>query len=37
MLDRAAELFQRFIDMGFAEYDVAKMVDVLGSLPPQKA
>ena len=37
MLDCAAELFQRFIDMGFAEYDVAKMVDVLGSLPPQKA
>jgi 3-hydroxyisobutyrate dehydrogenase len=36
MLDRAAELFQRFIDMGFAEYDVAKMVDVLGSLPPKK-
>jgi 3-hydroxyisobutyrate dehydrogenase-like beta-hydroxyacid dehydrogenase len=36
MLDRAAELFQRFIDMGFSEYDVAKMVDVVGSLPPQK-
>jgi 3-hydroxyisobutyrate dehydrogenase len=36
MLDRAAELFQHFIDMGFAEYDVAKMVDVLGSLPPKK-
>jgi 3-hydroxyisobutyrate dehydrogenase-like beta-hydroxyacid dehydrogenase len=36
MLDRAAELFQRFIDMGFAEYDVAKMVDVIGSLPPNK-
>jgi 3-hydroxyisobutyrate dehydrogenase len=37
MLDCAAELFQRFIDMGFAEYDVAKMVDVLGSLPPRKS
>jgi 3-hydroxyisobutyrate dehydrogenase-like beta-hydroxyacid dehydrogenase len=37
MLDCAAELFQRFIDMGFGEYDVAKMVDVLGSLPPKKA
>lgn len=37
MLDQAAELFHRFIDMGFAEYDVAKMVDVLGSLPPGKA
>jgi 3-hydroxyisobutyrate dehydrogenase-like beta-hydroxyacid dehydrogenase len=36
MLDRAAELFQRFIDMGFDEYDVAKMVDVVGSLPPNK-
>src|SRR5215475_4162523 len=37
MLDRAAELFDRFIDMGFAEFDVAKMVDVVGSLPPSKA
>jgi 3-hydroxyisobutyrate dehydrogenase-like beta-hydroxyacid dehydrogenase len=37
MLDRAAELFQRFVDMGFAEYDVARMVDVVSSLPPQKA
>jgi len=24
MLDRAAELFQRFVDMGLAEYDVAR-------------
>jgi 3-hydroxyisobutyrate dehydrogenase-like beta-hydroxyacid dehydrogenase len=37
MLDQAAELFRRFIDMGFAQYDVAKMVDVIGSLPPGKA
>jgi 3-hydroxyisobutyrate dehydrogenase-like beta-hydroxyacid dehydrogenase len=37
MLDRAAELFQRFVDMGLAEYDVARMVDVVSSLPPQKA
>jgi 3-hydroxyisobutyrate dehydrogenase-like beta-hydroxyacid dehydrogenase len=37
MLDRAADLFQRFVDMGFAEYDVARMVDVVSSLPPQKA
>jgi 3-hydroxyisobutyrate dehydrogenase-like beta-hydroxyacid dehydrogenase len=37
MLDRAAELFQRFVDMGFAEFDVARMVDVVSSLPPQKA
>jgi 3-hydroxyisobutyrate dehydrogenase-like beta-hydroxyacid dehydrogenase len=36
MLDRAAELFQRFIDMGFSEYDVARMVDVVSSLPPNK-
>ena len=36
MLDRAAELFDRFIDMGFAEFDVAKMVDVVGSLAPKK-
>src|SRR5262245_16302911 len=27
MLDRAAELYRRFIDMGFSEYDGAKMVD----------
>jgi len=36
MLDRAAELFDRFIDMGFTELDVAKMVDVVGSLAPKK-
>jgi 3-hydroxyisobutyrate dehydrogenase-like beta-hydroxyacid dehydrogenase len=36
MLDRAAELFARFVDMGFAEYDVAKMVDVVASLSPHK-
>jgi 3-hydroxyisobutyrate dehydrogenase-like beta-hydroxyacid dehydrogenase len=35
MLDCAAELFQRFVDMGFAEYDVAKMVDVVSALPPK--
>jgi 3-hydroxyisobutyrate dehydrogenase len=33
LLDRAAELYQRFIDMGFAELDGAAMVDVIGSLP----
>jgi hypothetical protein len=37
MLDRAAELFQRFVDMGFVEYDVARMVDVVSSLPARKA
>jgi 3-hydroxyisobutyrate dehydrogenase-like beta-hydroxyacid dehydrogenase len=35
MLDCAAELFRRFVDMGFAEYDVAKMVDVVSALPPE--
>jgi 3-hydroxyisobutyrate dehydrogenase len=33
LLDRAAELYQRFIDMGFAELDGAAMVDVIASLP----
>jgi 3-hydroxyisobutyrate dehydrogenase-like beta-hydroxyacid dehydrogenase len=36
LLDRAAELYQRFIDMGFAELDGAAMVDVIGSLPRNK-
>jgi 3-hydroxyisobutyrate dehydrogenase-like beta-hydroxyacid dehydrogenase len=36
LLDRAAELYQRFIDMGFAELDGAAMVDVIGSLPRSK-
>jgi 3-hydroxyisobutyrate dehydrogenase len=35
LLDRAAELYQRFVDMGFAELDGAAMVDVIGSLPRQ--
>jgi 3-hydroxyisobutyrate dehydrogenase len=29
-------LYERFMAMGFGEYDVAKMVDVLGSLPRSK-
>jgi 3-hydroxyisobutyrate dehydrogenase len=33
LLDRAAELYQRFIDMGLSDYDVAAMVDVIASLP----
>jgi 3-hydroxyisobutyrate dehydrogenase-like beta-hydroxyacid dehydrogenase len=33
LLDRAAELYQRFMDMGFGELDGAAMVDVIGSLP----
>jgi 3-hydroxyisobutyrate dehydrogenase len=33
MLDRTAELFERFIAMGFGDCDGAAMVDVIGSLP----
>jgi 3-hydroxyisobutyrate dehydrogenase len=33
LLDRATELYQRFIDMGFAELDGAAMVDVISALP----
>ena len=33
ILDCVVPLYQRFIDMGFGEYDVARMVDVLGTLP----
>jgi len=33
ILDSVIPLYQRFMDMGFGEFDVAKMVDVLGSLP----
>ncbi len=36
MLDRAAGLYERFVEMGFSEFDGAKMVDVLGSLPRSK-
>ena len=36
LLDRAAELYQRFIDMGFAELDGAAMVDVIASLPRER-
>ncbi len=36
LLDRAAELYQRYIDMGFAGDDVARMVDVIGALPRNK-
>jgi 3-hydroxyisobutyrate dehydrogenase len=36
MLDRAAELYQKFIDMGFAELDAAAMVDVVTALPRTK-
>jgi 3-hydroxyisobutyrate dehydrogenase-like beta-hydroxyacid dehydrogenase len=36
MLDCAAALFEQFVAMGFGEYDGAKMVDVIGSLPRSK-
>ncbi len=36
LLDCAAGLYQRFVDMGFSEFDGAKMVDVLGALPRAK-
>jgi len=33
LLDRARDLYQRFVDMGLSDRDVAAMVDVIGSLP----
>jgi len=33
MLDRAIELYDKYIEMGFAEKDGAAMVDVIGALP----
>ena len=36
MLDRAAELYDKFIEMGLAEKDGAAMVDVIGALPRPK-
>jgi len=36
ILDCVVPLYQRFVDMGFGEYDVAKMVDVFGALPRAK-
>jgi 3-hydroxyisobutyrate dehydrogenase-like beta-hydroxyacid dehydrogenase len=36
ILDCVVPLYQRFIDLGFGDFDVAKMVDVLGSLPRAK-
>ncbi len=33
LLDRAAELYEKFIEMGFAELDAAAMVDVITALP----
>jgi 3-hydroxyisobutyrate dehydrogenase len=36
MLERAAKLYDRFVAMGFGDYDVAKMVDVIAALPRKK-
>jgi 3-hydroxyisobutyrate dehydrogenase-like beta-hydroxyacid dehydrogenase len=36
LLDRTAELFERFVAMGLAECDGAAMIDVIRSLPPRK-
>lgn len=36
ILDCVKPLYERFMAMGFGEYDVARMVDVLGSLPRSK-
>jgi 3-hydroxyisobutyrate dehydrogenase-like beta-hydroxyacid dehydrogenase len=36
MLDRAVELYDKFMEMGFGEKDVAAMVDVIAALPPAK-
>jgi 3-hydroxyisobutyrate dehydrogenase len=36
MLDRAAELYDKFMAMGLSDQDVAAMVDVIGALPRKK-
>jgi 3-hydroxyisobutyrate dehydrogenase-like beta-hydroxyacid dehydrogenase len=36
MLDRAVELYEKFMDMGLGEKDGAAMVDVIGALPRRK-
>jgi 3-hydroxyisobutyrate dehydrogenase-like beta-hydroxyacid dehydrogenase len=33
LLDRTAELFERFVAMGLSDCDGAAMIDVIGSLP----
>jgi 3-hydroxyisobutyrate dehydrogenase-like beta-hydroxyacid dehydrogenase len=33
LLDSAAKLYDRFMAMGFGDYDVARLVDVIGALP----
>ncbi len=36
LLDRASTLYDRFMDMGFGDFDVARMVDVIAALPREK-
>jgi 3-hydroxyisobutyrate dehydrogenase len=36
MLDRAIELYERCIEMGFGEHDNAVMVEVIGSMPRRR-
>lgn len=36
ILDCTAKLYDRFMEMGFGEYDVARMVDVISALPRAK-
>jgi 3-hydroxyisobutyrate dehydrogenase len=36
LLDRASMLYDRFMEMGFGEFDVARMVDVIAALPREK-
>jgi hypothetical protein len=36
MLDRATELYAKFMEMGLGEQDGAAMVDVIGALPRPK-
>ena len=35
LLDAVVPLYQRFMDMGLVDQDVAAMVDVIGALPRQ--
>jgi 3-hydroxyisobutyrate dehydrogenase len=37
MLDRAMELYQRFMEKGLGDHDVAAMVDVIASMPRRKS
>jgi hypothetical protein len=37
LLDRTAELFERFVAMGLSDCDGAAMIDVISSLPREKS